>query len=208
MAKILGKSRIGKNCYLAENVIIGHPGKEEKDLLLLGKEDDVDGAIIGDGCILRDYGIIYSKAQLGNLVKTGHHYLVREHTTIGEGSLVGTGVTIDDRCTIGSNVNIQTGVYIPTATIIEDDVFLGPRAVFTNDRDMGRSADWLEPVTVKRGARVGANSVILPGTTIGEDSVVGAGAVVTKNVPAHAIVLGNPARKVGSVPDDQRLKRR
>ncbi len=208
MAKILGKSRIGKGCYIAGSVIIGHPGKDEKGLLLSGREDEVEGAIIGNNCILRDYGIIYSRVRLGDGVRTGHHYLIRENTIIGEETLVGTGVTIDDRCRIGDRVNIQTGVYIPTGTIIEDDVFLGPRAVLTNDRHMGRTTHWHEPVTLKRGARIGANSVILPGITIGEEAVVGAGTVVTKDVPAYVIVVGNPARVIGEVPKEHRLEGR
>ena len=206
MGTIYGKSRIGENCFIAENVIIGHPAKDEKDLLLEGREEEVDGAVIGDGCILRDHGIIYSRARLGDRCQTGHHYLVREDTTIGDGSLVGTGVTIDDRCTIGSRVSIQTGVYIPTGTIIEDRVFLGPRAVLTNDKYMGRTEEWLEPVTIRKGARLGANCVVLPGIEIGEDAVIGSGSVVTKDVPAHAVMVGNPARKIGEVPLEHRLK--
>lgn len=206
MGTIYGKSRIGENCYIAANVIIGHPAKDEKHLLLGGREEEVDGAVIGDGCILRDHGIIYSRARLGDRCQTGHHYLVREDTTIGEGSLVGTGVTIDDRCIIGRKVSIQTGVYIPTATVIEDRVFLGPRAVLTNDRYMGRTADWLEPVTIRKGARLGANCVVLPGVVIGEDAVIGSGAVVTRDVPDHAVMVGNPARRIADVPREHRLK--
>lgn len=206
MAKIVGRSRIGKGTYIAENVTIGHPAKDEKHLLLEGREDEVEGAVIGKECILRDHGIIYSRAFLGDRVQTGHHYLIREDTAIGDNTLVGTGVVIDDRCKIGEGVSIQTGVYIPTGTIIEDRVFLGPRAVLTNDRYMGRTQNWLEPVTVKFGARIGANSVLLPGITIGREAVVGAGAVVTKDVPDFAVAVGNPARIIGEVPEKHRLK--
>jgi acetyltransferase-like isoleucine patch superfamily enzyme len=206
MGKILGRSKIGKDCYIAENVVIGHPGKDEKDLLVSGRENEVEGAVIGNNCTLIDYGIIYSMVKLGDNVQTGHHYLVREHTTIGNGSLVGTGVTIDDRCTIGNKVSIQTGVYIPTGTVIEDNVFLGPRAVLTNDKYMGRTEEWFSPVTIKKGARLGANCVVLPGVTIGEDAVIGSGAVVTKDVPAFAIVVGNPGKIIGEVPMKHRLR--
>ena len=206
MGTVYGRSTIGENCYIAPSVIIGHPAKDEKDLLLQGREDEVDGAVIGDGCILRAYGIIYSRARLGQRVQTGHHYLVREDSTVGDGTLIGTGVTIDERCTIGKGVSIQTGVYIPTGSIVEDQVFLGPRAVLTNDKYMGRTESWLEPVTVKKGARLGANCVVLPGLIVGEDSVIGSGAVVTKNVPPHAVVAGNPGRIIGQVPSGHRLK--
>ena len=206
MAKILGESKIGKNTYIAENVTIGHPGKDEKELLTSGRENEVKGAIIGNNCVLRDFGIIYSGARLGDNIQTGHHYLVREYTTIDNGSMIGTGVTIDDKCTIGKKVSIQTGVYIPTKTLIEDNVFLGPRTVLTNDKYMGRTDDWLEPITIRKGARLGANSVTLPGVTIGREAVIGSGAVVTKDVPDYSIMVGNPARKIGIVPMEQRLK--
>jgi acetyltransferase-like isoleucine patch superfamily enzyme len=206
MGTIYGKSRIGTGCYIGPHVVIGHPGKDEKDLLLQGRENEVEGAVIGDNCTLRDFGIIYSKATLGDRVQTGHHYLVREGTTIGAGSLVGTGVTIDDKCTIGERVSIQTGVYIPTGSVIEERVFLGPRAVLTNDTYMGRTEDWLEPVTIRRGARLGANCVVLPGITVGEDAVIGSGTVVTKDVPAHSVVVGNPGRIIKQVPMEHRLR--
>jgi len=206
MGKILGNSRVGKDCYIGENVVIGHPAKDEKELLISGRENEVEGTIIGNECVLREHGIIYSRAILGDRVRTGHHYLIREDTTIGDGSLVGTGVTIDEGCTIGKNVSIQTGVYIPSGTVIEDNVFLGPRAVLTNDKYMGRTEDWLRPVTIKRGARLGANCVVLPGVTIEEEAVIGSGAVVTKDVPPFVVVTGNPARIVGKVPEEHRLK--
>jgi acetyltransferase-like isoleucine patch superfamily enzyme len=201
---IYGKSVIGKNTYIAENAVIGHPGKDEKELLLARRFDEVAGAHIGNNCIIRDYAVIYSNAKLGDHVQTGHHILVREYTTIGEHTLVGSGTIIDDRCKIGSHVSIQSMVYIPTNTTIEDNVFVGPRVCLTNDKYMGRGNINLIGPHIKQFARIGGNATILPGVTIGEDAVVAAGAVVTKDVPQYAVVAGVPARVIGEVPKEHR----
>ena len=205
MPEIHGGSKIGKGTYIGENVIIGYPGRDEVELLKEGKLELVEGAIIGKNCILRDYGIIYSKATIGDNVRTGHHYLVRENSTVGSNTLIGTGVIIEDECKIGKNVSIQSKVYIPTYCVIEDDVFLGPNAVLTNDKRMGRG-DWkLQGVTIRRGARIGANTTILPGLEVGRDAVVGGGSVVTRNVPEYTVVVGTPARKLKIVPEEDRI---
>ncbi len=205
MKAIYGKSTIGKTTYLGENVIVGYPGKAEKDRLLSENFDQLAGAKIGEHCVIRASGIIYSQAKLGNHVQTGHHFLIREHSTIGDHSLVGTQVTIDDHCTIGNHVSIQTGVYIPTNSVIEDHVFLGPRSVLTNDKYMGRGDVKLLGCHIKKGARIGANAVILPGVVVGEDAVVGSGSVVTRDVPPHSVVVGNPAKVIKMVPAEHRL---
>jgi acetyltransferase-like isoleucine patch superfamily enzyme len=204
MPRIYGKSKIGKNTYIAESVIIGHPAKDEKQLLLANKLDDVAGAIVGNDCILRDFGVLYSHAVLGDKVQTGHHWMVREHTTVGEASLIGSGVVIDDHCRIGKRVSIQSRAYIPTNTVIDDDVFIGPCACFTNDKFMGRGDTKLAGAHVERGARIGANATILPNLTIGHDSLVAAGAVVVKDVPPYLIVAGVPASPISEVPKDHR----
>jgi len=81
MVKIYGKSKIRKGTYIGENVVVGYPGKDEMSLLINNKLEDIVGAIIGENCVIRDYGIIYSNTILGNNVKTGHNFLIREHTT-------------------------------------------------------------------------------------------------------------------------------
>lgn len=198
MAKIYGKSKIGEGTYISENVIIGYPGKDEIELLIKNKLEKITGAKLGKNCLIRAYGVIYSNTVLGNNIKTGHHFLIREHTVIGDNTLIGSGVIIEDRCKIGSNVSIQSGVYIPTNTIIKDNVFIGPRAVFTNDKYMVRGEVKLVGATIEQGARIGANSTLLPSIRIGKGSLIGAGAVVTKNVEPYSIVAGVPAKKIGS----------
>jgi len=113
-------------------------------------------------------------------------------------------VIIEDHCGIGSNVSIQSGVYIPTNTIIKDGVFIGPRAVFTNDKYMERGNVKLVGAVVEKNVRIGANTTILSGVRVGEDSVIGAGAVVTKDVEPYSVVTGVPAKKVGVVPEVHR----
>ncbi|MEM4729873.1 MAG: DapH/DapD/GlmU-related protein [Thermoplasmata archaeon] len=206
MARVYGKSRIGKGCYIAESVVIGHPGKAERALLVEGRLDQVAGAVVGDGCVLRDFGILYSGAELGPGVTTGHFWLVREGTRVGAGTLIGTGVVVEDGCTVGERVSLQTGVYVPTNTVIEDDAFLGPRACLTNDKYMGRGEVRLVGPRICRGARVGANATILPGVVVGRDALVAAGAVVTRDVGEGEMVAGVPARTIGEVPREHRMR--
>ena len=124
MPEVYGNSKIGEGTVLGESVVIGHPGKHEKALLVEGKLDRVKGAVIGKDCVIRDGTIIYSQATIGDNVQTGHNALIREDTTIGNRSMVGTLTIIEDNCKIGERVSIQSAVYIPTNTVIEDDVFV------------------------------------------------------------------------------------
>lgn len=114
-----------------------------------------------------------------------------EGSTIGEGCTVHSHVWIV-KANIGNNVRVQAFSFIPPGVTIEDDVFIGPRVTFTNDKHPP-SDDWSETL-VKKGASIGAGAVILPGITIGENSMIGAGSVVTKDIPPNVVACGNPAR--------------
>ncbi len=197
-----GKSKIGFGTIIGDNVLIGYPSRAELSescAFDAEKLRDIIGSIIGENCVLRDFGIIYSKTTLGDFVQTGHHYLVREESIIGNGTLIGSNVIIEDKCKIGNNVSIQSGVYIPTYCEIGDNVFLGPNAVLTNDKYIGyqdpRKRE-LEGVVIEEKASIGANSTILPGVRIGRNVVVGSGAVVTHDVEPDLVVVGVPARVI------------
>jgi acetyltransferase-like isoleucine patch superfamily enzyme len=188
-SKVYGNSQIGEGSLIEDYVVIGCPTRDEL------KSGVIEGAILGKNCTVRAHSIIYSGVRIGDEFFCGHNALIREKTVIGNKVLVGSGTIIDGCTTIGNNVSIQSSVYIPLNCIIEDDAFLGPRAVLTNDKYMQRGAQLKGP-GIRKGARIGANSVILPGIEIGENAVVGAGSVVTKNVGAGLIVVGNPAKEI------------
>ncbi len=170
---------LGKEPIIQDHVSLGNSATEP--------------LVIGDRALIRSGSIIYSRVKIGNNFRTGHNILIREDCQLGDNVLVGTNSVLDGHCKIGNNVSIQTEAYITTGTIIEDDVFIGPRVCTTNDKYMFYGAKLVAP-TIKKGARIGANSTLLPGVVIGEGAVVGSGAVVTKDVPAGATVVGNPAR--------------
>ena len=112
-------------------------------------------------------------------------------------------VLIESNVVIGDRVTVKSGVQIWNGAVIEDDVFIGPNATFSNDKfpKSKLQPDEFLPIKIKRGASIGANVTLLPGITVGENALVGAGSVVTKDVPASTIVLGNPAKAAGCVSD-------
>ncbi len=194
-----GRNSIGDDSIILENVLLGYPSTrlllELRQVDLNLEHADYPGTRIAHNAIIRSDAVIYCDVTIGHHVRTGHKILVRENTTIGHNVLIGTNTVIDNDCTIGSHVSIQSCVYIPTGTVIEDYVFLGPSVTITNDRLPIRvEGAALEPARIRRGASVGANSVILPGIEVGEGAMVGAGAVVTRDVPAWHLAVGSPAR--------------
>jgi acetyltransferase-like isoleucine patch superfamily enzyme len=174
-----GNVIIGKNYLIQENVILGNSAEGP--------------VIIGNNALIRSGSIIYSNVKIGNDFRTGHGILIREYSEIGDNVLIGTNTVIDGHCKLGNNISIQTDAYITAYTTIEDNVFIGPRVVTANDKYMLAGAKLIGP-TIKRGARIGANATILPGVIIGEEAIVGSGAIVTRDVPPGATVIGNPAR--------------
>lgn len=145
--------------------------------------------------------VIEEDVEIGEGTKIWHFVHVRRGARIGRGCNIGKDVYIDAGVRIGNNVKIQNFVSVYRGVTLEDDVFVGPHATFTNDiYPRSFSMDWeVIPTVVRRGASIGANATIVCGVTIGEYAMVGAGAVVTKDVPPHGLVVGNPARLVGFV---------
>lgn len=135
---------------------------------------------------------------IGQDTKIWQFCVVLQHAVIGENCNINAQVLIENDVVIGNNVTIKSGVQLWDGTRIEDNVFIGPNATFTNDL-MPRSKQYPEAflgITLKHGASIGANATLLPGITVGERAMVGAGAVVIEDVPAYAVVVGNPAKVV------------
>lgn len=152
---------------------------------------------------------VSNKASLGSGVKVWHQAQVREGVTIGDNSIIGKNVYIDFNVSIGANTKIQNNACVYHGVTLEEGVFVGPFVCFANDLfprainedgSLKSANDWtVSPTTVKKGASIGAHAVILPGVTIGEWAMIGAGSVVTKDVPAYGLMYGSPARLQGKV---------
>ena len=152
---------------------------------------------------------VADSAHIGEGTQIWHQSQVREGARIGQNCILGKGVYVDFDVRIGDRCKLQNGVFVYHGARLEDGVFVGPGAILTNDRfprainpdgSLKTDADWEVGRThVRRGASLGAGSLILPGVTIGEFALVGAGAVVTRDVPDHGLVVGNPARLIGYV---------
>lgn len=187
------QSKVSKNAIFCGEVSLGKGSVVENNVILGHREGGVVN--IGDNALIRSGSVIYSGVKIGKNFRTGHNILVRENTVIGENVLIGTNSVVENNCKIGGNVSIQTGVYITTNTTIEDEVFMGPHSVTTNDKYMQVGAELIGP-TIKKKARIGANAILFPGIIVGENAAVGSGTVVTKDVQAEATVVGNPAREI------------
>lgn len=200
-----GPARIGAGSFIGPNVILGFPSRSElTDSVGLGRDiHEVPRRrqlLVGRDCIIRSGTCIYSDVTIGDSVSFGHNAIIRENVRIGKHTMIGTGVVIDGSCEIGERVSMQTGVYIPTNCKIEDSVFLGPHSVLTNDKYVTQKKTKLVGPTVRRGACIGANSLLMASIEVGEGSIVGAHSLVMHDIPPRSIYVGVPAKKVKKVP--------
>ncbi len=163
---------------------------------------------IGTGSLIGTHVVIYRGASLGEHVLVADSASVREDVTIGDYTIVGRNVTVENMCQVGRKCKLETACYITAHSVIEDFCFVAPMVSTSNDNFVGRTEERFEQfkgITMRRGSRVGVAAVIRPGIEIGEDALVGAGAVVTKDVPPNIVVVGVPAGPFGQTPPEQRL---
>lgn len=217
---------IGADCQIGHGVII-HPdttigsGVRIDDHTVIGKkpmkaaasavtkDETLSGCVIADRCIVGTLAVIYRGCTIEQNVLVADLASVRENVRIDEYTIVGRGVTVENKVTVGKRCKLETEAYITALSEIGDYCFIAPEVTFTNDNFLGRTKDrfkYHKGVTMKNGARIGANVTVLPGITLGEDALVAAGSVVTRDVPARKIVLGNPARVWRDVPAEQLLE--
>jgi acetyltransferase-like isoleucine patch superfamily enzyme len=192
---------IGAGCVIEENAVLGKAPKLARTSAAAGRP--AEPLVVGSRVTLCAGCIVFAGARIGDEAIVGDQSYVRERARIGAGTVVGRGSAIDNDVTIGERVRIQTDVYVTAGTVVEDDVFLGPRAMTTNDDTMNRLAPGapLQPPTLRRACRIGGGAVLVPGVEVGEEAYVAAGAVVTRDVPPRAVVMGVPARVVREVPE-------
>ena len=191
--KIHPNVKIGKDAVIGEYVIIGEPPR--------GKKSGELPTVIGDGAVIRSHTVIYAGNTIGDNFQTGHHVLVREENSIGNNVSIGTSSVVEHHVILGNNVRIHTQAFVPEMSILEDGAWIGPNAVITNAAYplSPNVKNELKGAIVKKNAKIGANATLLPGITIGENALVGAGAVVTKDVPSNKVVAGNPAKVINDV---------
>jgi acetyltransferase-like isoleucine patch superfamily enzyme len=172
------------------------------------KREPLPPAVVGAGTIVSTGAVLFAGSTLGARVILGDASCVRERVTIGDDVVVGRGSLVENDTTIGAMTKIQAGAYITAYSTLEEHVFIAPCVVTSNDNFMGRTErrhELIEGPTIRRGARIGAGAVLCPAVEIGEEAFVGAGAVVTKDVAARTLVVGNPARPLREVAAEELL---
>jgi acetyltransferase-like isoleucine patch superfamily enzyme len=197
---------IGDGCRIGDNVVLGkQPALSPRST---AKREELPPLELGEETIVSTGSVVFAGTRIGARVILGDQSCVRERCALGDDVVVGRGSLVENDTTIGARTKIQANAYVTAYSILEDDVFIAPCVVTTNDNFMGRTEQrhaLRNGPTIRRGARIGGGAVLLPGTEVGEEAFVGAGAVVVRNVPPRALVVGNPARQIRDVPDEELL---
>ena len=206
-AVIHAGTRIGREVRIDDHAVLGKlPMKAPASAITTVRE--LPPLELADRCLVGAGAILYRGARIEAEVMIADLATVREDVTIGTRTIIGRGVTVENRVRIGPRCKIETEAYITALSSIGEGCFIAPEVCFTNDNFLGRTKERFRHhrgVTVERGARVGANVTCLPGITIGADALVAAGSIVTRDLPARMIAMGQPARPLRPVPEDQLL---
>src|SRR5215213_4076358 len=197
---------LGEGVKILEYAVVGkQPALSPRST---AKREPLPPATIGAGTVVSTGAVVFAGSRIGARVILGDQSCVRERVTVGDDVVLGRGSLIENDTTVGALTKIQAGAYITAYSTLEDEVFIAPCVVTTNDNFMGRTEKRRELVkgpTIRRGARVGGGAILCPGIEVGEEAFVGAGAVVTKDVPPRVVVVGNPARVLRDVPAEELL---
>lgn len=197
---------IGDGCRIGDNVVLGKPPALSPRST--AKREELPPLELGEGSIVSTGSVVFAGTRIGSRVILGDQSCVRERCVLGDDVVVGRGSLVENDTTIGARTKIQANAYVTAYSILENDVFIAPCVVTTNDNFMGRTEQrhaLRKGPTIRRGARIGGGAVLLPAIEVGEEAFVGAGAVVVRNVPPRALVVGNPARQIRDVPDEELL---
>ncbi len=201
--------RIGEHSKILDGAVLGKLPVKASLSATTGEARVLPPLVLGRGVTVGANCVLYRGAVLGDGVFVGDLASIREDVTIGELTIIGRGVTVENKTTIGRKCKIETEAYITAMSTVGDYCFIAPCAAFTNDNYLGRTEERKKHFggpTLRRGARIGANATLLPGVVVGEDALVAAGCVVTRDVPARSIVAGCPAKVLRDVPEDQLIE--
>jgi acetyltransferase-like isoleucine patch superfamily enzyme len=197
---------LGEGCKVLDYAVVGkQPTLSPRST---AKREELPPLELGVGTIVSTGAVVFAGTTIGERVIVGDQACVRERCTIGDDVVIGRGSLVENDTSVGALTKIQANAYITAYSLLEDKVFIAPCVVTTNDNFMGRTEKRHELVkgpTIRRGARIGGGCVLLPGIEIGEEAFVGAGAVVIRDVPPRALVVGNPARQIREVRDEELL---
>ena len=197
---------LGEGVRVLENAVVGkQPALGPKST---ARRDPLPPTEIGDGTVVSSGAIVFAGSRIGAGCIVGDQSCVRERVEIADDVVVGRGSFVENDTTIGRGTRIQAEAYVTAYSTLEEDVFIAPCVVTTNDNFMGRTEKrktLMKGPTIRRGARVGGGAILCPGIEVGEEAFVGAGAVVTRDVPPRTVVVGNPARVLRDVPDEELL---
>jgi acetyltransferase-like isoleucine patch superfamily enzyme len=193
--KLYDNVALGAGSVIEDFCIIGAPPR--------GRNSGELATTIGEGAVIRSHTVIYAGNVIGTNFQTGNKVNIREANRIGDNVSIGTLSVIEHHVEIADNVRIHTQVFVPEFSVLEEGCWLGPNVVLTNAKYplSPEVKDQLRGAIIRRRAKIGANATLLPGVVIGEDALVGAGAVVVRDVPSGAVVAGNPARVIRQIAD-------
>jgi UDP-3-O-[3-hydroxymyristoyl] glucosamine N-acyltransferase len=197
---------IGDGCAIEDHAVVGKPPRLSSHSRSHG---DVGVLELAEGVKVGTGAVVFAGASVGAETIIGDQAFVRERSRIGPGAVVGRGSAVDNDVELGARARVQSGVYLTAFSLVEEDVFIGPGVVTTNDNTMGRhgAETPLAGPILRRACRIGGGAVLAPGVEIGAEAYVAAGAVVVSDVPARAVVMGAPARVVREVADEDLIER-
>ena len=196
-----GDTIIGAGVVIQDGVVLGKPPRLAARSSSAAPVDTP--LVIEAGASICAQAIVFAGAHIGERAIVGDQAYVRERTMIGADSVVGRGSCVDNDVVVGERVRLQSQVYLTAFSVVEDDVFVGPCAMTTNDNTMARqhAGDELRGATLRRACRIGGGAILTPGVEVGEEVYVAAGSVVTNDVPPRGVVIGIPGRVVRYVED-------